>query len=400
MYGEFLSESPGPTLQNRIPSRGGSVRTVPLCAAGLAEERSSKARVGARPPNLARRRLTLMGLAALGFAPALKAGKKAAPPPKKPVNLVWPLPPQKPRIKYVTSLANNTDVEPPKQKGWLQKLINEDATPNVIGMQQPSGIAVDSKDRIYVADTLGGAVFVFDLQSKSLSLLGNDTNGKLVAPFGIAIDSRDNVYVSDVKLKQVSVYDPDWNIQGMVHMVGGQELRNPVGLALDESRRRLFIVDSQTHRVVVSDLDHLDRGTYFGKRGEDEGDFNFPVYATADKSGKVYVTSTLGFSVKVFDSDFKFVKTLGRHGNAVGMFDRPKGVALDSEGHLYVVDASFSNFQIFNPDGHLLLFIGSFGKDPGHFLVPSAIFIDKKDRIYVSDGANKRIQIFQFLGGR
>jgi len=354
------------------------------------------------PPFVAPRRLFVVFAlaAAVTLNLPLHAGKKPAPPVKKPANLVWPLPPQKPRVKYLVSLANNMDVEPPKQNGWLQKLINEDATPNVIGMQQPSGIAVDSKDRIYVADTLGGAVFVFDLQNKSLALLGNDANGKLASPFGIAIDSHDNVYVSDVKLKQVIVYDSEWNIKAMVHSVGGQELWNPVGLAIDEPRNRLLIVDSQAHHVVVADLDHIDQGTSFGRRGEDDGDFNFPVYAATDKSGQIYVSSTLGFSVKVFDKDFKFIKTLGKHGNAVGMFDRPKGIALDSESHLYVVDASFSNFQIFNPDGHLLLFVGSFGKDPGHFLVPSAIFIDKKDRIYVSDGANKRIQVFQFLGGK
>jgi hypothetical protein len=345
-------------------------------------------------------RATLVLLAAGVAIGNLNAGKKPPVPVKKPVNLVWPLPPQKPRVKFIDYLANNTDVEPPKQKGWLQKLINEDASSNVIGMKQPAGIAVDSKDRIYVADTIAGSVFVFDRQNKSLSLLGAESAGKLLSPFGVAIDSHDNIYVSDVRLKQVNIYDPEWNLKGLVHTIGGQDLVNPAGLALDEERRRLFIVDSHAHHIVVANLDHPDQGTFFGKRGEDEADFNFPVHAAVDKAGQIYVTSTLSFSVKVFDKDFKFVRTLGRHGDGIGMFDRPKGVAIDSEGHLYVADASFSNFQIFDSDGRMLLFVGGFGKDPGFFLVPSAIFIDKKDRIYVSDSANKRIQIFQFLGGR
>jgi DNA-binding beta-propeller fold protein YncE len=339
-------------------------------------------------------------LAAAVLAGNLNADKKAPPPVKKPVNLVWPLPPQKPRIKFLDYLANNTDVEPPKQKGWLQKLINEDASSNVIGMKQPAGIAVDSKERIYVADTIAGTVFVFDRQNKSLSLLGAEAAGKLVSPFGVAIDSHDNIYVSDVRLKQINIYDPEWNLKGLVHTIGGQDLINPVGLALDEARNRLIVVDSHAHHIVVANLDHPDQGTFFGKRGEDEADFNFPVFAAIDRTGQIYVTSTLSFAVKVFDKDFKYVKTLGKHGDGIGMFDRPKGVAFDSEGHLYVADASFSNFQIFDPEGRTLLFVGGFGKDPGYFLVPSAIFIDKKDRIYVSDSANKRIQIFQFLGGR
>ena len=345
------------------------------------------------------KRYAFLLLAATIAAGNLHADKKT-PPVKKPVNLVWPLPPQKPRVKFIDYLANNTDVEPPKQKGWLQKLINEDSTTNVIGMKQPAGIAVGSKDRIYVADTIAGSVFVFDRQNKSLSLLGTDSAGKLLSPFGLAIDSHDNIYVSDVRLKQVNIYDPEWNLKGLIHTIGGQDLINPVGLALDEERRRLFIVDSHAHHIVVANLDRLDQGTFFGKRGEDEADFNFPIFVAVDKAGQIYVTSTLSFAVKVFDKDFKYVKTLGKHGDGIGMFDRPKGVAFDSEGHLYVADASFSNFQIFDPEGRTLLFVGGFGKDPGYFLVPSAIFIDKKDRIYVSDSANKRIQIFQFLGGR
>jgi DNA-binding beta-propeller fold protein YncE len=347
-----------------------------------------------------RERCAAFALATAIAAGSLNANKKTPPPVKKPVNLVWPLPPQKPRIKFVDYLANNTDVEPPKQKGWLQKLINEDTSSNLIGMKQPAGIAVDSKDRIYVADTIAGSVFVFDRQNKSLQLLGTESAGRLVSPFGVAIDSQDNIYVSDVRLKQINVYDADWNVKGLVHTVGGQDLVNPCGLALDEERNRLLIADSQAHRIVVANLGHLDQGTFFGKRGEEEGDFNFPIHTAVDKAGQIYVTSTLSFSVKVFDKDFKFLRTLGKHGDGIGMFDRPKGVALDSEGHLYVADASFSNFQIFDSDGHTLLSVGGFGKDPGYFLVPSAIFIDKKDRIYVSDSANKRIQIFQFLGGR
>jgi hypothetical protein len=103
---------------------------------------------------------------------ASQKGKKktASAPPKKPENLVWPLPPEKPRIKYLTSISSNLDVEPPKKRGWLQKLINEDNPRHVVGFARPSGIAVDSKDRIYVADTNKGVVFVFDQANKTMAL--------------------------------------------------------------------------------------------------------------------------------------------------------------------------------------------------------------------------------------
>ena len=325
--------------------------------------------------------------------------KPVSAPTKKTGDLIWPLPPDKPRIKYLTSVSSSLDVEPPKKKGWLQKVINEETHQTVLGLMRPSGIAVDSKDRIYIADTNKGAVFVFDLAAKSMALLGNDGRGRLGQPFGIVIDNKDNVYVSDTGLKAVNIYDPQWSLTASLKQVGNETLVNPTGLALDEPRNRLLIVDSRGHKVFVADLAHLGQGTAFGKRGEEDNEFNFPSYVAADKDGKIYVTDTLNFSVKIYDKDFKFLKRIGEHGNGLGMFDRPKGVTLDSEGNLYVVDMSFSNFQIFNPKGKLLMFLGGFGNEPGFFRMPSGIFIDKKNRIYVSDQANKRVQIFQFLGG-
>jgi DNA-binding beta-propeller fold protein YncE len=311
-------------------------------------------------------------------------------------NLLWPLPPEKTRIRYLGSVSSNTDVEPPKKKGWLQKLINEEETRRVVGMHRPMSVAVDSSERIYVVDTTQATVFVFDLKMKRMELLGG---GKLALPYGIAIDRNDNVYVSDVRHKRVFVFDRDWNLTAAVSRVGGREFLNPAGLALDEARGRLYVVDSHAHRVFACDLGRLDRGASFGERGEEDNEFNFPNSVAVDKQGNVYVTDTLNFGVKVYDKDFKFIRKIGQHGTGMGMFDRPKGVALDSEGNLYVVDASFSNFQIFNADGKLLLFVGGFGAEPGYFRLPAGIYIDNKDRIYVSDQVNSRVQIFQFLGG-
>jgi DNA-binding beta-propeller fold protein YncE len=333
--------------------------------------------------------------------PVLVAGQKKKANQKVPdkvPNLVWPLPPEKPRIRYLGGLSANTDVEPPKKKGWMQKLINEEEAQHVLGLGRPTGIAVDSQERIYVADTAKGAVFIFDLRRKTLDLLGADGRGRLANPYGIAIDKNDNVYVSDTRLKVVQVYDRNGNLVAALSKIGNQEIVNPAGLAIDEKLNRLLIVDSRGHRVFAANLDHLDQGVSFGKRGEEDDEFSYPGSVAVDNEGRIYVTDTLNFCVKVFDKNFKFIKKIGEHGTGFGMFDRPKGIALDSQGHVYVVDASFSIFQIFNDDGHLLLFVGGFGTEPGSFRLPSGIFIDKKDRIYVSDQINKRVQIFQFLG--
>ena len=231
--------------------------------------------------------MAIIFLATGALHPPLNAEKKKAPEVKKPVNLVWPLPPEKPRVKYLATLSNNTDVEPPKKKGWLQKMINEDVTHNVIGIEER---ALWNRHRFQGPDLRRGqprrSGFRLRPAEQVAGVAGYSGKRPAGEPFWHRNHSNDNVYVSDVKTKQVQIYDPEWNIKASVHTIGGKELVNPTGLALDEVRRRLFIVDSQGHRVVVADLDHPDQGTSFGKRGDDEADFNFPVYVALDKAGQ------------------------------------------------------------------------------------------------------------------
>lgn len=321
---------------------------------------------------------------------------------KKKVNddvpdLVWPLPPERPRIRYLGMLSNNLDVEPPKKKGWLQKLINEEESIRVIGLTRPTTVAVDSKGRVFVADPLRSSILVFDQDNKSLLIWGTSGLGRVASPFGLAVDSDDNLYVSDTKLKRVLVFNPEGKAIASVSRIGGENLKNPVGLAIDDQRKRLIVVDSRAHKLFIADLNELDKGRSIGKEGDGDTDFYFPSYAAVDSRGRIYVSDTLNFCVKVFDEDLKFVRRIGQHGTGMGMFDRPKGISVDSDGHIYVVDAAFSNFQIFNDEGQLMLFVGTFGFEPGLFRLPSGIFIDKKDKIYVADSINRRIQIFQYL---
>jgi DNA-binding beta-propeller fold protein YncE len=331
---------------------------------------------------------------AVGPINGQKKGNKTA---AKSPDLVWPLPPEKPRIKYLGSLSNNLDIEPPKKKGWLKKLINEEDSIEIIGMKRPASVAVDSRGRIFVADPLTSSLFVFDLKTKKMEMWGLTGQRRLRSPYGIAIDKDDNVYVSDTAQKCVNVYNSDGDLTSSVLKVGNEIISNPTGLAIDQARNRLLIVDSRSHKIFISDLDQLDKGISFGNKGDGDSEFYFPSYVAVDKQGSIYVADTLNFCVKIFDKDQKFIRRLGEHGTGMGMFDRPKGVAIDSEGHIYVTDSAFSNFQIFNNEGQLLLFVGSFGVEPGYFRLPSGLFIDSQDRIYVADQINRRIQIFQYL---
>jgi sugar lactone lactonase YvrE len=323
-------------------------------------------------------------LATVGAADKKKAAPAQAP--------VWPLPPDLPRIRYVTAYHGLTDFKKPGG-GWKSLLIGPDTDRPATQLMKPYGIAVARDGRVFVTDTAARRVFVFDPHAKTVTFIGEKGPLKIVKPIGVAVDSTDTVFIADATLKRVVGYRPDGTVAIAIGHEG--ELENPSGLAIDRSRSTLYVADAKKHQVLsYSSTD----GAFIraiGKRGTEAGEFNFPTNLSVDRSGRLYVTDTLNFRVQIFDPSGAVVTSIGTQGDGPGHLNRAKGVGVDSEGHVYVADTSFNNFQIFDADGSILLFVGSTGDGPGEFLLPAGLFVDDEDRIYVADQGNARVQVFQ-----
>jgi len=341
-------------------------------------------------------------LVLLWGAPVFAGGgsKQKAPPGSSaidPSTLVWPLPPDKPRVRFMGLFSNNFDIEPRKKRTLVDRMVGN-ADPNKAEFfLRASGAASDSQGRIWITSPQNATLYVLDKANRKVIRITGDRGIMLKMPLGLAVDSHDNIYVSDPLQHTVVKFDRDGHLQAMI----GQNpaLQNPALLALDEIRRRLFVVDSHLHEVLVYNLDTLQNIATVGKRGVKNGEFNYPVGVGVNRDGYFAVTDTGSCSVQIFSPDLKFVRRFGGHGDRPGYFTRPKGVAFDSEGNIWVVDAAFNNVQIFDPKGTVLMFVGNYGKSPGAFNLPLGISIDKQDRGYVGDALNSRVQIFQFLGG-
>jgi len=337
----------------------------------------------------------LLAALCLATSPPAAAKKKAAP--TKVLPLVWPLPPEQPRIKFVRAIYGAADIMPYKKANLLDKMAGITKSALKPGFVKPYGIATDSHDRIYVTDSGQGLVFVLDLANKEVSFLGNNSQAQLKVPLGITVDTKDRIWVADAVKQHVYAFAPDGTPLMALGKVG--EMVNPTSVALDEARHRLYVVDSRQHTILVYDPESGQLVTKFGKRGAGKGEFNFPTNVAVDRAGRIYITDTLNCRVQIFGPDYKFQDTFGSRGNGFGDFLKPKGLALDSYQNLYVVDADFDNFQIFDPQKRLLMFLGGGGIQPGTFWLPAGIYIDHRNQIYVADQNNRRIQIFQLLNG-
>lgn len=311
------------------------------------------------------------------------------------VDIVWPPPPDTPRVRYLRPIRASSDVE---QRGTFESFIDVllGGQQQIYVIKKPYGVAVDPSGRLLVADTGWGRVLVFDLPQNQFSFMGDGPMGQLSKPAGIAIDQDGTIYVSDLVLHRVYVFGDDLEFKRALGKQG--RFAQPVGVAVDRERRRVYVVDAKKHEVVVFDTEGRELQT-IGRRGSGEGEFNYPSNVAVSPSGDVYVADTFNFRIQRFDSNGDFLGQWGRLGDQPGMFARPKGVAVDREGHVYVVDAAFHNVQMFTPDGRLLMFFGGIGRGLGQLYLPAGIHVTSDGYIYVADQLNRRVDVLYLLGG-
>lgn len=308
--------------------------------------------------------------------------------------LVWPAPPDNPRIKFLRILRGENDIT--KHSRSLEVIAGKKKKP--VRLVKPYGVCVDREGRIYVSDTVLGKVLMWDFERDEFKVIGLDPGpATLLKALNVAVSEKGNLYVSDAKRRCVNVYDKEANF--LLAIGGPDRFVRPTGLAVDNNGGRLYVVDTGAHDLKVFNLTGKFLKT-IGKRGTGDVEFNFPTNVCVDSAGKVYVADSFNFRVQIITPGGQLLRKFGSNGDGFGQFTRLKGVGVDSEGHIYAVDAGFCNVQVFDQLGRLLMFFGSGGKAAGMFQLPAGVFVDHRDRIYVADQINRRVQVFQYLGGK
>jgi len=329
----------------------------------------------------------------LTLALVLLAGAAAAknPPPASPTNtLVWPAPPDAPRIAYVQSLGRPADGG--AKVAFFKRIANwvtGDAAGNELFIK-PFGIALDEKTNLCLTDTASHTVGYLDRARKKWRRWDHVGAVRFLSP--VAVARRAGIfYVADSALPAVIAFREDGKLLFQIT----NRLERPSGLVI--AGDRLCVADAERHCLWQYDLRGEPLGQ-FGERGAGPGQFNFPTHLGTDAAGRLYVTDSMNSRVQIFDNQGRFQSQIGRLGDSPGHFSRPKGVAVDSFGHIYVLDALFDNIQIFDREGHFLMSLGASGGGPGEFWLPNGIAISPGNDIFVADAYNRRVQVFKFIG--
>ena len=261
----------------------------------------------------------------------------------------------------------------------------------------PRGMAVDSSERVYVADMNNHRIQKFSSSGTFLTKWGSlgSGDGQFNYPMGVAVDSSGGVYVAEMNNHRIQKFNSNgtfltkWGSLGS----GDRQFNYPMGVAVDSSGR-VYVADTNNHRIQK----FSSTGTFltkWGSYGSGDGQFQSPIGVAVDASGNVYVTDEGNNRIQKFNSTGTFLAKGGSYGSGDGQFNFPEGVAVDASGNVYIADWGNYRIQRFSSTGTFLTKWGTKGAGDWQFSNPYGIAFDLSGNIYVTDQGNNRIQKFR-----
>lgn len=207
---------------------------------------------------------------------------------------------------------------------------------------------------------------------------------------GVATDSRDRVFVFNRGDHPVAVFDPD----GTFLFSWGEGLfKNPHGITIGPDDR-VYLTDDHDHTVHKFTANGK-RLWSLGKSGQpsDTGatsidyrtikyagpPFHFPTNLALAPDSGWYVSDGYGNArVHKYSADGTLEFSWGEPGSERGQFKVPHGIAVDRNGVVYVADRENDRLQLFAPDGQFLM-------QWTEVVRPCEVAIDTAGLIYVAE---------------
>jgi cysteine-rich repeat protein len=307
-------------------------------------------------------------------------------------------------------------------------------------LRYPSGqVAIDSIGRVYIADSYNHRIRRVNLDGKIETVAGTGssgysgdngvaTNATLNVPSGVAVDSSNQLYIADTFNKRIRRINSNGDI---VAIAGAALAVDKTALAaklnypgaVTYRNGQLFIADSINHRIQRVNTD----GTVVNIAGTGDpgisGDgpansarLNYPSGIAVDAQGVVYIADSANNVIRRVSPNGTMTTiagngTSGFNGDGRAATDStlsyPIGVALDAGGFVYIADTYNNRIRRINQDGTMTTVAGTGSSgatgDRGPavaatFSLPHSIAFDGVGQMYIADSQNSLIRRIS-LGG-
>ena len=206
---------------------------------------------------------------------------------------------------------------------------------------------------------------------------------------GVAVDSKDRIYLYNRSEHPLILLDRDGHF---VESWGEDVLLDAHGILIDE-RDQVFCVERETHcmRKFDSDGELLMTLGNPGVQGAVGEPFRLPTDIAFDSAGDMYISDGYDNArIHKYTADGEPIKSWGVPGKGPGEFDLPHCVRVDKDDRVLVCDRSNNRVQIFDTDGNYLT-------EWGDLRQPDTIHIDEDDIVYIAE-VEQRVSILNLAG--
>jgi sugar lactone lactonase YvrE len=206
---------------------------------------------------------------------------------------------------------------------------HQDETGAKAQFNQPYGVAVDSANNVYVADCLNnrirkitpeGVVTTLAGTGEGDYLDGDGAEAQFNQPYGVAVDSANNVYVADTynhRIRKITITQNPGGGDDVVTvstLAGGTQgyldgngataqFYYPHSATVD-SAGNVYVADTHNHRIrkitaggVVTTLAGTGEEDYLDGNGA-EAKFKYPYSVAVDSAGNVYVADFINHRIR------------------------------------------------------------------------------------------------------
>ncbi len=262
----------------------------------------------------------------------------------------------------------------------------------------PSGIALDNKGNIFIADRSNNRVRKIDANGVISTYAGNGDTGysgdagpavkaRVDRPFGVATDDKGNLFIADRGNNRIRKVNPE----GIITTVGGDggfffigdngpayraSIAGPTGVAVDK-KGNIYIADRNNNRIRVIDSQGMIR-TIAGTGQQDyNGDselardtnLHLPFGVAVEPDGSLLVIDRSHYRIRRIDLKKGTIETVagngkkqfaGDGGPATGaVLNFPHGMVVDKDGNLLFSDKGHYRIRKISPQGIIQTIAGN-----------------------------------------
>lgn len=249
----------------------------------------------------------------------------------------------------------------------------------------PFCIIFNSTGNLVVTDPSLYRIFLLNYDLKVINSFGKPGSapGAFNFPKGVAVDSKNFVYVVDSNNCRIQIFDPEgklYKVVGSIGSIAGM-FATPQGICLD-SKDRMFVADTRNHRIQVFESFKL--VSVIGDLGDGDSQFRLPTACQVTPSGEIMVLDSKHGLVKVFDKDGNFERGFAGEGNETGRLNSPQGMILEHDGSLLVADTGNHRLQKFDSIGKPMDFPTVDSNGDLLFKTPTSLAV-RNENLYVAD---------------